>query len=274
MINIAAILLSILSASNGIQLTMEQQYSILDEAQVAYDQGIALQTADPVASKEAFRRSANRFKILVDDGIENGMLWYDLGNAQLQAGEVGEAIAAYRSAKRYLPSNGRVSANLDYARSLVINPMNLEDTPSILKRLAFWHESLPTQIRLYLGIILWFTFWALISVRIFRVIPGFKTSAIVTGLSALALCISVSADIADQRQSHGVLTAQEVIVRKGNGTNYEAMFQEPLHEGIEFEIVGNRRDWLHIRLPNGSEGWIEKKDAQIVTLEIKEGERI
>ncbi len=254
-------------SSPDIHLTNEQQIAVLDEAQNAYDNAIQLQTADPVASKESFRRAANRYQLLVDDGIENGELWYDLGNAQLQSGEIGEAIAAYRAAKRYIPSDGRLQTNLEYARSLVANKMSSEDTTSILKRLAFWHESLPTQIRLIIGLTFWFACWSLIATRFFRMIPGFKTASITLGLAAAALGVSVGADIADQHTDHGVLTAQEVIVRKGDGLNYAPMFQEPIQEGIEFDILGRRSDWLHIRLPNGAEGWIQQDAAHIVSLD-------
>ncbi len=264
---LTTVLLSL--SSNQLHLTHDQQTAVLQEAQVAYDTGVSLQTADPVASKESFRRSAERFQILVNDGIENGKLWYDLGNAQLQAGEIGEAIGAYRSAQRYIPSDGRLTANLQYARSKVSNPIKSESTTSILKRLAFWHDALPTQVRLALGVILWFGCWTLVSVRLFKPIPGFKTASITLGCAALALGVSVGADIADQHQDHGVLTASEVIVRKGNGVNYAPMLKYPIHEGIEFDIIEQRPEWLHISLPNGSTGWIQEEDAQIVTLENK-----
>ena len=261
-------LLCILSLSpQDIHLTSEQQSAILVEAQTAYDSAVQLQTSDPVASKDLFRRAANRYQLLVDDGIENGKLWYDLGNAQLQSNEIGEAIAAYRSSQRYMPSDRRLQTNLEYARTLVTNNMASKDTTSILKRLAFWHESLPTQLRLGLGIIFWFACWSIVSVRLFRSVPGFKTLSISLGCIALALGISVGIDISDQYQNHGVLTAKEVIVRKGNGVNYAPLFQEPMNEGVEFEILGRRSDWLHIKLQNGSTGWIQKDDAQIVTLD-------
>ena len=261
-------LIFVLSFSTpDVHLTQEQQFAVLEEAQFAYDNAIQLQTSDPVASKESFRRAANRFQLLVDDGIENGKLWYDLGNAQLQSGEIGEAIAAYQSSQRYMPSDGRLHTNLEYARSLVKNPMKIKDTTSILNRLAFWHESLPTQIRLSMAIVFWFVCWTIVAVRFFRLIPGFKTASITLGLIALALGVSVGADIANQHTDRGVLTAKEVIVRKGNGLNYDPMFQEPIHEGIEFDVLENRSHWIRIRLPNGIEGWIEQDDAQIVTLD-------
>lgn len=249
----------------NMQLSKEQSKAVLQEAQSAYDQGIRLQTADPVASKESFRRAAERFQILVDTGIENGKLWYNLGNAQLQSGEIGEAIASYRAGKRYIPSDGRVTANLRYARSLVTNPIQGEDAKSILSRLAFWHDDLPTQVRLAFCVVFWFVCWGLISTRLFRQIPGYKSATILLGCASVALGASVWVDIVDQHQDHGVVTTNEVFVRKGNGVNYAPMLKDPIHEGIEFEVIEQRPDWLHIKLPNGTTGWIQQDDAQIVT---------
>ncbi|MDP7006308.1 MAG: hypothetical protein QF718_08885 [Phycisphaerales bacterium] len=263
----STVVLLLTFSSGQIHLTNEQQAAVLQEAQAAYNNGVSLQTSDPVASKESFRRSAGRFQILVDDGIENGKLWYNLGNAQLQAGEVGEAIAAYRSGQRYIPSDGRLKANLRYARSIVSNPIKGEDTSSIMKRLAFWHEALPTHVRLTIGIIFWFTFWSIISIRIFRMIPGFKTASVAFGSVAIAFGISVGADLISQHQDHGVLIASEAIIRKGNGMNYAPMLKNPIQEGVEFEIIEKRPDWLHIKLPNGSTGWIQEENVQIVTLD-------
>jgi tetratricopeptide (TPR) repeat protein len=274
MILIPALLCILASSPQDIHLSNDQQDAVLTEAQNAYDNAVLLQTSDPVASKDLFRRAANRYQLLVDDGIENGKLWYNLGNAQLQVGEIGEAIAAYRSSQRYMPSDGRLQANLEYARTLVTNPITAKGTSSILKRLAFWHESLPTQVRLGVGITFWFACWALVSVRLFRRVPGFKTISISLGCIALSLGVSVGIDISDQYQNHGVLTAKEVIVRKGNGLSYAPMLKDPLHEGIEFDIIQQRPDWLHIKLPNGSTGWIQEEDAQIVTLDLTLTERL
>jgi len=129
-------LLLTVSASQ-MRLSDDQKLAVLHEAQIAYENGIELQTADPVASKDSFRRAANRYQVLVDDGVENGMLWYNLGNSQLLSENIGEAIVAYRMGQRYIPSDGRLTANLQFARSLVANSVKKENTISILRRLAF-----------------------------------------------------------------------------------------------------------------------------------------
>ncbi|MBT4584913.1 MAG: hypothetical protein HOC93_07530 [Phycisphaerae bacterium] len=246
---------------SSVQLTNEQQVAVLKEAQSAYDNGVSLQTADPVAAKESFRRSAQRFQILVDDGVENGKLLYNLGNANVQAGQIGEAIAAYRIASRYIPSDGRLRGNLAHTRSLVHNPFEKNKSKSLLTRLTFWHDSLPTGARLGLGMICWVAFWGLLSVHIFISIPGFKTASTFLGFFAIVLSVSVGVDIVDQDTKYGVIATDEVIVRKGNGTNYSPMLNEPIGEGVEFEIIEQRPDWIHILLPNGTKGWVEEEAA-------------
>jgi len=206
MISITTLVCIFAMYSSELHLSHEQQIAVLSEAQGAYDNAIQLQTSDPVASKEMFRRSANRYQLLVDDGVENGKLWYNLGNAQLQAGEIGEAIAAYRSSKMYIPSDGRLSTNLEYARTLVPNQIETKGAISILQRITFWHTALPTQVRLTIGIVFWFACWTILALRLFRVIPYFKSASITFACLALILGASVGADIAKQHE--GAVTAK------------------------------------------------------------------
>jgi hypothetical protein len=262
--NLLIITMLCVFSSAEMRLTPKQQATVLHEAQTSYDSGVSLQSADPVAAKESFRRSANRFQVLVNDGVVNGRLWFNLGNANVQAGEIGKAIAAYRSAQHYIPSDGRLQANLMHARTLVDNPIIGTTKRTFLDRLTFWHYTLPTSVRLGFGMMCWFAFWGLVGVRIFKGIPGFKSALCFLGFFSIVLSVSVGLDIATQHLQHGVIVNDEVIVRKGNGVNYAPLFKEPIHEGVEFEIIEQRPEWLHILLPNGSKGWVEESSALLV----------
>jgi uncharacterized protein YgiM (DUF1202 family) len=62
----------------------------------------------------------------------------------------------------------------------------------------------------------------------------------------------------------GVILADDVTVRKGNGESYDPQFQQLLHEGVEFHVLDTRGGWYQIELPDGKTGWIKTSQAEIV----------
>ena len=72
----------------------------LSDALHAFDHGSALLKRAPDEALSAFRQAGDQFQRVVDAGIENGQLYYNLGNTHLRLGEIGRAIAAYRRAQR------------------------------------------------------------------------------------------------------------------------------------------------------------------------------
>ena len=57
-----------------------------------------------------------------------------------------------------------------------------------------------------------------------------------------------SCDNTQAARISGVITADEVIARQGDGRSYEPSFKEPLHTGTEFDLLERRSGWFHIKL--------------------------
>ena len=55
----------------------------------------------------------------------------------------------------------------------------------------------------------------------------------------------------------GVVLAKEITVRSGNGINNTALFQ--LHDGAEFRITKQEKEWIQIELADGKRGWVESR---------------
>ena len=62
----------------------------------------------------------------------------------------------------------------------------------------------------------------------------------------------------------GVIVAEEVVVRKGNGESYTPQLPQPLHAGTEFIVLEERGSWLAIQLDNGISGWIRRDSATLL----------
>lgn len=249
-------------------LTDEQRREILAEAQQAYDRGVAIRRDDPIGAREQFRSAADRFQVLVEDGIENGRLLYNLGNAHLQADEVGEAIANYRRAQRYLPNDERLRSNLSYARSLVRSRIAPSGQRELLDAVLILHRRLSTRSRFILFAACYGAFWIVLSIRLFHPHPAWKYPAVAVAILSLTLGASVGADLVHPANAgDGVIVADDVSLRKGNGAGFEKVFEEPLHEGVEFTRRERRADWWRIELPDSSTGWIRADQAVMIANE-------
>ena len=62
----------------------------------------------------------------------------------------------------------------------------------------------------------------------------------------------------------GVTTADDIVVRKGNGDGYDRQFEETLQPGVEFVVIDQRPGWYKVELPDGSEGWLRQSEAEII----------
>ena len=65
----------------------------LSDALESFDRGSALVHRAPDEALAVFRRAHDEFQAVVDAGIDNGQLYYNLGNTYLRLGEIGLAIA-------------------------------------------------------------------------------------------------------------------------------------------------------------------------------------
>ena len=77
--------------------------------------GKAQEAFDQAGSPEEFLKVAAMYQAARARGVVSGAALYNQGNALMKANQRGRAIAAYREAARYRPTDPYLKANLDYA---------------------------------------------------------------------------------------------------------------------------------------------------------------
>jgi tetratricopeptide (TPR) repeat protein len=238
--------------------------SQLRDALAAFDRGSALLASAPDDAMSAFREARDVFQAVVDAGIRNGPLYYNLGNTHLRLGEIGKAIADYRRAQRLTPGDRRLKANLHFARSLRRDHIPASGERALLRTAFFWHYALPLRVRATAAAIGYGLFWLLLAARQL----GLRAKLGYAALACLALWVVLAISVAMEWPSHhglteGVLVTSDVVVRKGNGEGYRPQFAQPLHEGVEFKVAERRGDWIRIQLADGNEGWVRERDVEL-----------
>ena len=246
------------------EISRSQLILQLSNALESFDRGSALLNGAPDEALAAFRRAHDEFQAVVDAGIDNGRLYYNLGNTHLRLGEIGLAIADYRRAERLRPGDQRLIANLRFARSLTRDHIEPTGKQTFLRTVFFWHYSWPPQTRKTAAMIGYALFWLFLIVRALfpRVRIGYP--ALVCLLLWMTLGLSVAIDLPSQSGwAEGVLVTDDVVVRKGNGEGYDPQFRQPLHEGVEFKVIEQRGGWLRIELADGNQGWVRVREVEL-----------
>lgn len=268
--NLAAVLVLLLGSAQAgdaspAELSQVQLASLLDDGLAAFDRGAALAKRSPQEARTAFCEAADQFQQIVDAGLENGQLYYNLGNARLKCGQTGLAIADYLRARKLTPGDARLKENLAYARSLCRYNIPDSGRRAAARTIFFWHYDTPLRTRLLAGLTAYLLFWLCMIARMLVRRIRWTYPAAACLVIWVTLGISVGLDLRHQAAHHeGVIIANDVVVRKGNAVDYDPQFEQTLSEGVEFEVVEQRGSWLHVRLADGNEGWIQHNQAEII----------
>ena len=242
-----------------------EQIETFNEALRAFDHGNDLRRSNSAKAARAFREARDKFQRLADSGIENGKLYYNLGNACLRSGELGRAILNYRRAQKLIPNDGQLEANLKFARSLRQDQISTGGERAFVRTFFAWHFGVPIRFRSAIGLGMYVLFWLLLLARMYFKSIRWGLAVVPCLVVWLTLGCSVWYDeFAQSKDREGVITANEVIVRKGNGEGFEPQFEQLLHQGVEFSVVEQRKGWTRIRLPDNKTGWIRSARAELI----------
>lgn len=208
------------------------------------------------------------YESLVAGGYGGAALYYNLGNAYLESGDFGRAIANYLRAEEISPRNQDIEANLGLARSMTQDRIETE-RDSLVESVSYLGRRWITPGELgVISLMLW-TFGALamgllIAWRnaLFRVSLR-AVGSVILACAFFSLALLICMIYANPYDSTGVVTAGTVEAYSGPGFQYDEKFT--LHSGAEIRLVGSRHGWFKVALPGGEiRGWMPAHTVEAV----------
>lgn len=215
-----------------------------------------------------FDEAAAAYQTLVDEGIQDSTVFYNLGNAHFKQADFGRAILNYRRAARLAPRDPDIRANLTLARAQTLDQMNV-DGEALLSRLAELAQTWLTLNEMaVLALLLWILF-ALMLIIFTRLQAGrlkilTRNALLTVGVFLLAGIIFTGSRLyVEQTRPAGVIIAAEANVTSGPGEQYITEFT--LHSGTEVRLIESRDNWVRLTLPGDNlQGWLPAETFGVV----------
>ncbi|MDM8543789.1 tetratricopeptide repeat protein [Desulfococcaceae bacterium HSG9] len=212
--------------------------------------------------KADYELAVIQFKQIAAAGVKNGKLFYNLGNAYMKNGALGDAILWYERALKLIPADPDLKFNLNYARGLVKDKKESESAP-IYKVLFFWNHLLNALNIQQIAIVLNIVFGLLLTARLFIKKNVLKAP---TGI-ILLLCVIFTAtafynSYASQYRRNAVVLPEEVAVRSGLSEDSTSLFV--LHAGTKVKIEKENQDHFRVFFAHGKIGWVNKAQLGVI----------
>lgn len=240
-------LASVLLAPCGALKAADGTTAPFDAANKLYEQG-------------KFNDAAEAYQNLLKSGRVSSALFFNLGNAYFKGGQMGRAIAAYRSAELLTPRDPDIRANLQFARNQIQGPTL--PVPAWQR----WLGRLSLNEWTWLGAA---TLWLWIGTLIAgQCQPALKTAlrkfVVLLGITALAVNAGLITLLAENHSTKSaVVIASEATARQGPLDESQTAFT--LHDGAELEVLDRKDDWLQVTTDPKRIGWVRREQVLLAS---------
>ncbi len=221
----------------------------------------SVSTAEQLYANGRFAESAQLYEQLIAQEQISSAIYYNLGNAYYQQGELGKAIVNYNRALELDPRDADTQANLALARAQTSDNFNVATEANI-----YTIFTTAVNDNLTLNQTAWFAlaFWFLLAIAIIairqmeasKLRTYLKMGTAVLGIFFFIATFSFGSRLLEQNQVNtAVIVVPQVEVSNGPGDQFVNQFT--LHNGAEVDLVETRGSWAKLALPGGeTTGWI------------------
>ena len=235
--------------------------------------GISARTSRPAVTQVELYQEGNRryqdgdfeealasYLRLVEAGFESGEVYYNIGNTYFKLGAVAQSILYYERARRLLPGDEDVQANLDLARSLTVD--EIEPLPRfwLFSAVEWWVGLLPRTLLIvvvaaaYLigtGIVL-----LLILKRGAPLAVWGRRIASASGVVFLLFGLNLVVREFEVGRAQEAVVLQPQVDVLSAPLDDETLTIFTVHEGTKVRIDRLSEEWAEVMLEDGRVGWV------------------
>ena len=222
--------------------------------------------ANSYYEKGEFDKALAAYNEILDQGLESGNLYYNLGNGYFKLGDIGRAILYYEKAKLLLRQDADVKSNLEHAQTFVEESV----TPSRKSAIRMFFENLTDFLNLR-GLIISISTLYFIVVLIFTlniVYNGrLKKALFIPAVAAVLVLLLASASFSVRIYGREFLKPAIVLAKNGD-CRFEPFDESTpyfqVHAGNKVSVLILKKEWSKIRRLDGKTGWIKNEAIGLI----------
>ena len=229
-------------------------------AEVCAGQGAFFDEGNQRYQAGDFDGALERYAQILDDGLESGELYYNIGNTYFKLGELGPAILYYERARRLMPSDGDLLANLELARSLTADEIAPLPGFSLFRAGGWWVGLVPRGALVWLVALAYLVAMTAVILVILRpatVLAAWGRRLAIAGATVtlvLGLNLAVR-ELGIGAAEEAVIMAEETAVQSAPSDD-SALQIFAVHEGTKVRTDRRSDVWIEIILEDGKVGWV------------------
>ncbi len=218
-----------------------------------------------------YASAAARYQELVDAGVHDADLYFNLGTAQARLGALGRAILCFERAQLLAPQDTEIATALGMARSALgkrraqaQGEATIETRPPLLQALVAPYRE-DTLAGWVLALNLLFFGLLLLRPRLrgdsLRAGIAMLAATTLLGLGSAAGALAVKRGIFDEGQA-AVVLRENAELREG--PDPRARSRGHAHEGQSARVLRRDGSFLRVRVAGGAEGWLQGSDVGVI----------
>ncbi|MCY4574891.1 MAG: tetratricopeptide repeat protein, partial [Gemmatimonadetes bacterium] len=235
--------------------TLAAQQPLFDEGNRLYQEG-------------DFAGAAASYNAVLEGGFESAEVYYNLANAHVRLGQLGEAVLNYERAARLDPSNDDIRANLELVNQRLLD--RIEPMPRfwLLSAFDWWMGLIPRGVLTGLVVTCYLLLGAALVMIVLRRPAGWRAALRRTAYAAGVATAVLGATLLVRET--GVAEPEEAVVMAAEARVLSAPSEEggltvfTLHEGTKVRIDRRAGEWVEIVLADGKVGWLPAEVLEVV----------
>lgn len=225
-----------------------------------------MSSANRAYQEQDYTTAEAEYLKLVEQGVKNYELFFNLGNTYFKLDQSGNARLYYEKALKFKPLDEELNANISFLMSRIKDKEEIERSfmETLIRKIfyAFSINVLGISILIFFILMMALIILLILSRNLIlkRVV---KILLVVFAVIFFLVTVVEIMRIQDfYANDSAVILGETVIAFSGPSEDFPQVFT--VHEGLKVTIERFDNDWILVKLPSGNGGWIRLSEIGII----------